>query len=145
MRDALGEDGLLSDDNRPEAVFEERGRRYCGRNQARLRILRYRVDGEWKADGRKCDFAVCVPERGILILVELKGKDLSSAAEQLLGTLEFLRPRVVPTWRIEARIVLSRVSAPRLRPSAVIRLERALLEYAGTLVKQSRRLTEDLS
>ena len=76
MRERLGEDGLLSDDNRKACVFEEHGRKYRGNNPAELRLLMYLVDGGMLNEGERCDFLAGIPEKDSIYFVELKGKKL---------------------------------------------------------------------
>ena len=56
MRKRLGETGLLSDDHRVAAAFEEVNRTYRACNANERRILRYRVDGGMVSVGERCDF-----------------------------------------------------------------------------------------
>ena len=79
--------------------------------------------------------------RNISYLIELKGNDLKSAAEQITSTLASIKQKV-NTYQVHARIVLSRVQQPDLRSSQVIRLERELLKYKGSLKRQSLQMTE---
>jgi hypothetical protein len=141
MRSLLGEDGLLSDDKRSVATFEEYGKMYRGENDEGKRLLRYKVDGEWKLDGPRCDFALCLPETKVIYLIELKGKDLRTAATQIYETLHKLKEKI-DACKVHARVVLSRVQQPDIRSTQVVKLERELIKYKGSFKRQCSQMRE---
>jgi len=141
MKTRLGTNGLLSDDARTVACFEELGCRYRARNPQGRRVLRYRVDGCMLTRGEVCDFALCVPSFGTVCFVELKGSDLKKAASQLRSTIESLRETMSP-YVVHARVVLRRVQRPDLRCSQLLALERWLARQGGTMQRCTISLEE---
>lgn len=59
-------------DNRSKPKFEEKGRRYLGKNDARKEVTGLRVDGCLITEGIKCDFLllVCAKPRNEAYFVE---------------------------------------------------------------------------
>lgn len=55
-------------------------------------------------DGKKCDYLVLQNAQKIAIFVELKGKDISSAVQQILATFDKLHI-YLPDYKVFARIV----------------------------------------
>jgi hypothetical protein len=124
-------------------VFQEAAREYRGENPQKRRILRYRVDGQMIVDGERCDFLLGIPENGNVYLIELKGTNLKKAASQILTTMGRIGSRLSP-FRQHARIVLSRVQRPAVRPMIVLALERKLVERGGRLKYASQLLAEQI-
>ncbi len=160
----LGDNGLVSDDCRKITKVEENSRSYCLHNPSEYRLRRYRIDGGVITEGMRCDYGIVTDFSGCnntaktdtenrlggvakkqcrFYLVELKGKDLGHAAEQLYSTLTTLE-QCVTACVFEARIVLSRVSHPNLPVTSVIQLERRLARLGGRLKKASITLEETL-
>ena len=92
----------------------------------------------------KCDYGIYT-EEGWLFLIELKGKDLEHALDQLNNTISILikRPNI-KVKKLNARVVLSRVSVPRLFTSKENRLKQLLYKsYGGGDYKKQCRILED--
>ena len=142
-RRRIGETGLLSDDNRRDVCFEERGRVYRVHNVRATRIFRYRIDGRVITAGQRCDFGMGVPDDIAFYLIELKGGNLGRAASQILSTLVLMESKL-SGFAIHARIILSRIRCPRIRPSAVIALERQLVRLGGSLKQGCVCLSETI-
>jgi hypothetical protein len=132
MRTRLGENGLKSDDSRREAVFEENGREYRARNLSGKRLLMYRVDDEMIKTGARCDYALGIPLDKAVYLIELKGKNLKRASEQLLATLSTLRTRLTG-YAVHARVVLSRVQRSDIRSSSWRDLNKQIARTTGNV------------
>ena len=143
MRKTLGEAGLQSDDRRVLLVAQENSREYRLSNPARTRLLKYRVDGHWPQKKTTCDYAIGLPDKKRIILIELKGKDIRHAAVQILDTIEYISTKKLDV-EIHARIVLSRVSRPDIRSSDVIRLEKELIKYKGDVKRASVLIEEQV-
>jgi hypothetical protein len=141
MRSRLGEAGILNDDTRALVVFEEHGRRYRAENPDRIQVLRYRVDGGLITEGERCDFLMGLPARRGVYFVELKGANLKRAVRQILATINCLHRRLA-SFHLHARIVLTRLQRPAVRPAIVLRLERMLAQRGGRLKCASRLLVE---
>jgi hypothetical protein len=143
MRRQLGEKGLLSDDARPIVLFEENRKIYRGINTQRKNVLRYKVDEGMIQSGEKCDYALGICDENKLYFIELKGSDVSKAAEQILETMRHLSEKV-RGFSIFGRIVCSRVPRPDLRSTQLVRLERELARHNGNLVRQTLLLEEEI-
>ena len=160
--DKLGDKGLESDDYRKVLSVKEHGRSYYLLNPCEYRVRCYRIDGGVITDGMRCDYGILTDfsncsnaasteiklgnftkKQCRFYLVELKGKDLSHAAEQLNDTITKLEHSIAACV-IEARIILSRVSHPDLPVTSVIQLERRLARLGGRLKKASNMLEETL-
>jgi len=160
--DKLGDKGLESDDCRKVLSVKEHGRSYYLLNPSEYRVLCYRIDGEVIIDGKRCDYGIVTDfsncsnttdtktkpdnltkKQCRFYLVELKGKDLSHAAEQLNDTITKLE-HSISACVIEARIILSRVSHPDLPVTSVMQLERRLARLGGRLKKACKMLEETL-
>ncbi len=141
MKDKLGTKGLLSDDNRSVAQFEENGMVYKGVNQQRHRVLRYDVDGKMITQGKKCDKALALPDLNTLYLIELKGCDLKKAATQLFETIKVLDHKLDGVV-VHGRAVCSRIPKPDIRSTQVVRLERELAKRKGSFKKNSKVIEE---
>lgn len=69
-------------------VFEEKGKKITFVNKARKSYLKISVDNVAITDGTKCDCALAADGSDFEAFVELKGKDVSKAIEQLIATIE---------------------------------------------------------
>lgn len=141
MKARLGQKGLLSDDRRPKACFEEGGKEYRAENPEKLRVLRYHIDGAMITCAECCDYGLGLPERDTVILIELKGSDIKKAARQILSTIKALSPSIVG-YNIHGRIVLARTPRPDIRSTPVIELERELARRHGLLKRECKVMTE---
>lgn len=94
-----------------------------------LNAMVYPIDGKAIIKGSKCDKFVAVVKKnsGVAIFLELKGRDINHAIEQLESTLknEFFQPYPTKNDLVRARIVSGRgvSSASRLI------LERAKIHF----------------
>lgn len=105
-------------------LVQENKRKYILENLSSKQICKIRIDG-CVIDAqtqRKCDYLiiVCKPENesndqidtvNQIYFIELKGKDLIGAVEQLTQTIEYFKTQV--SGKLFARVVLSKVSVPR--------------------------------
>ena len=93
-------------DSKPKV--EENGRKAIFLNPERVSIKKVRVDGCLiKEDGLKADYIVSKPEV-IDVIVELKGKDIYHARDQILATLPFWRAYPSFSTKIAGLIVCTR-------------------------------------
>lgn len=143
MRDLFAKECLVSVDTRKELVMEENGRKFRVINGSGSNLIHYQIDGCVQVAGKKCDKGLAIEEANTLYLVELKGKDLRSAAEQILATLELCASKL-NNAAVQGRIILSRVQRPDLRSTSVMRLERTLRNHGGKLVRSTREYTENV-
>jgi hypothetical protein len=66
---------------------EQHRRRVVIRNDKRLQVRKVRIDGCVITDGPRCDFLVLVADRPDEVYIELKGRDIAHAVEQLEATI----------------------------------------------------------
>lgn len=123
-------------DNRSKPKFEEKGRGYLGKNDARKEVTGLRVDGCLITEGIKCDFLllVCGKPRNNAYFVELEGADREHGYEQLLQSINKLKSRL-PGFDISARLVVSRFHAPKIQFTSQKKLEALVRGLGGSLVQ----------
>lgn len=121
---------------------------YRFHNKSGKEIVVYKIDSGLinnKAVS-KCDYSIYT-EDNWLYLVELKGADLNHALDQINSTIEILikEPRI-KVKKLNARIVLSRVSIPRITASKENKLKKLLHKSygGGDYKKQSRTIEETI-
>lgn len=80
-----------------------------------------------------------------LFLIEIKGADLNHALDQINSTIDILLKRPnKKVKKLNARIVLSKVSIPRISASKENKLKQLLHKsYGGGNYKKQSRLLED--
>lgn len=129
-------DCLIYRDSRPQAVCEEKGKRYNLLNDKSFTIALYHMDGGMicgEGDILKCDilYVIYDHENPTSIFVELKGKDIRQAVAQLKASID--RYGSVLKRRVCARIVCG--SVPRLYNDPIIKnLKKDLAnQYNGSL------------
>lgn len=142
------QDYILSHDDRKIVVLREpkESREYRLENKSGKELVVYQIDGGVITCNSviKCDFGVFT-EDNELIFVELKGSDYIHALEQIIGTIGLLivKPAIYVA-RLNARIVLSKVSVPAIMPSQEKRLLAIVKSKGGNFIKQSRVLRESI-
>lgn len=144
-------------DERIEAVCQEKHKKYSLVNsklvKKRATILSIKVDDGIVVVDRhtpaslcKCDFMFCVRrnDKQVAILVELKGKHIKHAIEQIENTLILLKDSLSECSAVHGRIIYGG-SAPRITTTPdFIRLQRKLKIMHGSLITYTTQLTEDL-
>lgn len=85
---------------------KSKGIQYRIVNEKQLSFHIIEIDGcvFKETDGKKCDYLVLQATQKIAIFVELKGKDISSAVQQILATFDKLEI-YLPDYKVFARIV----------------------------------------
>jgi len=123
-------------------VAEERGRKLRIKNAKRVEVIRIEVDGCLIDDERlRCDYVFEIGAH-CAIYLELKGKDVKHAYQQLAATLGYLESRHVRIERV-CHLVASRV--PRATPG-VIGLKEKMARMHGVLLEiHTREGAVDLS
>jgi len=137
-------------------VAEENKRKYLLQNSARKKICKVKIDNcvITSQSQRKCDYIVIVCETKEakhhesvdLYFIELKGRDLISAVEQLTQTITYFQAEKYKfTGKVFARVVLSKVADPRSIEvdSRVINLRKLLKKFGGDFAYGSVQLEKD--
>ncbi|MCT7971024.1 hypothetical protein [Laspinema olomoucense] len=136
---------------------QENGRKYIFNNFSQRRVCKVRVDDcvITSQEQCKCDylFIVCNPEQveeeklqslEQLYFVELKGKDLIHAVEQLTQTIDHFKPPLNQA-QVFGRVVLSKSPSVKSieNDAKVVRLKKLLRKYQGNLEYSSRQYEKD--
>lgn len=137
----LGDDHRLWNDRRKSAVVSENGRVYRAANSGDKLLACYKVDGGLIIEGIRCDFALTVNDERKVYFIELKGDDISHAADQILSTIAKLKSKLDRATLL-ARIVCSHVRRPNIRRPQLIRLEQAIAQTTGNVRVSTRELEE---
>ena len=137
--------------NREKALmFSEKGRSYCGLNPDSKEILGFKVDkGLINDENDRCDYSLIV-QNDVCFLIELKGRDVSHAAEQIMSTREIFEKNY-GIKKFVARIVCSKAKTAELDTNAFKRMDRFMktlkkeyeIKYESVDVKTTR-LTEKI-
>lgn len=139
---------ILRHDCSKEVSLHEPGesQTYRFHNKSGKEIVVYRIDGGLINNDNvlKCDNGIYT-EVDSLYLIELKGADLNHALDQINSTIEILiKSSSIKIKKLNARIVLSRVSIPRITASKENKLKQLLHKsYGGGDYKKQSRTLED--
>ena len=142
------ENYILRHDFSKEVSLREPGenRTYKLHNKSGKEIVVYKIDGGLinNEDVLKCDNGIFT-EDNLLFLIELKGADLNHALDQINNTIDILIKRPsIKVKKLNARIVLSRVSIPRITASKENKLKQLLHKsYGGGDYKKQSQTLED--
>ncbi|MBF0459333.1 MAG: hypothetical protein HQK99_15695 [Nitrospirae bacterium] len=98
-------------DNRKIIVVEQKRSKYTLTNEPEKYICKIDVDGCLVTEGMRCDYLVINCEDNVAYCVELKGKNLSHAIEQITQSIKLLSDKLTDC-KINARIVLTKVTTP---------------------------------
>lgn len=104
-------------------------------------VTQYRIDGYVITQGNKCDYLVMNETDSIAFLIELKGSDLSWAAQQLASTEENLRHIFAKDYEFRFRIVASKCKTQEIE-STEFRKYRA--KWKGNLKYSTNRIEESI-
>ncbi len=133
-------------DERKTVVAEEHKKKYILQNPEEQRVCKIKVDGCFNNDetAKKCDFLVLDCKGSQAFFVELKGAKLMRAIEQIDESIS-RKLHLLPGFKINARIVLSKDKTPNLKNNPkYIRFAKRLRDLGGTLKKGTRIIEESL-
>jgi hypothetical protein len=103
----MDECSVFSSDSK--IVAEENSKKFIISNESRVEVKKVQVDGCLiLEDRKKCDWLFDIASQHCVYFVELKGKNIPKAVEQLASTIEFTRSYFVD-YEKESYIVSSRV------------------------------------
>ena len=91
----------------------------------------------------KCDFLFLVCETDKAFFVELKGRDLSHAIDQIDHSIEVLINHL-ENFAINARVVLSKAQTPDLRTSKYAKFKAKIKALGGTFEHKNKVMEESL-
>ena len=139
---------ILRHDCSKEVSLREQGenRTYRFHNKSIKETVVYEIDGGLINNNSvlKCDYGIYT-EDDLLFLIELKGEDLDQALDQINSTINILLKKTnIKVKKLNARIVLSKVSVPRIYASKENKLKQLLHKsYGGGDYKKQSRVLED--
>lgn len=128
-------------DRRKIISISEKGKKYFATNKEEREVAQYHVDAPDNTDKthKKCDLALYLfddddisKDADRLIFIELKGKDIKRALQQIQNSINdwvavfHIRPR-----RMDARVVASCVQNPKIISTDILRLKNRLSEYGN--------------
>ncbi len=129
--------------NGSKILVEENKKRYILQNSSG--VCKVRIDGclILAQDRAKCDFMVIICDTKDVYFIELKGRDLLRAVEQLSQTIDYFKSQI--TGRVFARVVLSKVANPRAIEvdAKIVKLRKLLKQYGGNLAYSSGTYEKD--
>jgi len=101
------------------------------------------VDNCLITSGCRCDFLLVNSEEKRAYFIELKGRDLVHAIEQIDATInQYLMD--LNGFSINARVVLTKVNTTDILSTQFIKLERRLKKLNGSFLKSVNHLEEQL-
>lgn len=136
-------------------VAEENKRKYILQNPYQKKVCKVRIDGCVipSPSQRKCDYLIIVCESKLaneqesdIYFIELKGRDLISAVEQLTQTIKYFQTEKYKiTGKVFARLVLSKVVNPKSIEvdSRVIALRKLMKKLGGNFDYGSVQFEKD--
>jgi len=129
-------------------VVEENKRKYILQNPSKRKVCKVRIDGcvISSQTKRKCDYLMIVCELEDMYFIELKGKDLISAVEQLTETVKYFQAEFREIQgKVFARVVLSKVPMPKSieSDSRVVALRKLLKKLGGDFAYGSVQFEND--
>jgi len=143
MKNLLENKRCVNGDRRKIVVVQEHKRKYVGSNQQGKLIHICIVDNCLITSGCRCDFLLVNSEEKRAYFIELKGRDLVHAIEQIDATInQYLMD--LNGFSINARVVLTKVNTPDILSTQFIKLERRLKKLNGSFLKSVNHLEEQL-
>jgi len=94
--------------NDKNIVVKENGREFRIKNSSNIEINRVKVDGCFIKSGNRCDYLFEVLSKSRVLYIELKGKDIQHALEQIDATIKHCKD-IHKNFIKECYIVASRV------------------------------------
>ncbi len=119
--------------------------KYSLNNPHRREVCKISVDGCLVAEpqSKQCDYLFLSCNTSLAFFIELKGKDLTHAIQQLDKSIDNLSPNL-EEFAINARVVLSKIQTPDLRTSKYKKFVTKINRLGGTFKHKNKILTETL-
>jgi hypothetical protein len=134
-------------DARKVIVLEEEKSKYRAENPLGKKVTVYRIDGciLQEGDGKKCDYLLVDDQT--LHFIELKGRNLEDAIQQLMNTVHLLMPRLQADYTAAyAKIVLKKTAPQAAKASTRQweKLKKLMQQYRGDAFRQNTPFQENL-
>ena len=130
-------------DRRKQISIQEKGKKYLANNKNEKLVSVSRIDDCLIKDGNKCDFLLLNCDNKQAYFIELKGSNLLHAVDQISTSIDRIGGKL-SEFKINGRIVPSRVYPPDIRSNKVKRLEKQLKKMGGKLAKKAMVFEENL-
>ena len=141
-------------DKRRNAKCDEKGKSYMLENiHGAYKIMSIRIDDgvvivdkNTPAGLSKCDylFLIDVDKAPIAILIELKGKDINHAVEQIDSTLDILSDYLKTCDSVHGRIVFSGGTPNIQKTPKFMKVQKRLKRMSGTLQAREKHFSEKI-
>ncbi|OHD14068.1 MAG: hypothetical protein A2086_12085 [Spirochaetes bacterium GWD1_27_9] len=129
-------------DNRKKVVTEAEGKKFVIINNSCKKFCKLVVDGcIFDNNEKKCDYLVLNCDDNIGYLVELKGRHLLEAIEQINISFDKLKNNFDKSDKINAVVIVSKAKTPDLNSTKEILLKKKLKEFNGKFYKKEKELT----
>ncbi len=119
--------------------------KYSLNNPHQKEVCKIKVDNclEKESSSKQCDYLFLSCNTLRAFFIELKGKDLTHAIQQLDQSIDNLSPSI-EEFAINARVVLSKTQTPDLRTTKYKKFVTKVKRLGGTFVHKNKILTETL-
>ncbi len=119
-------------DRRRKISVEEKKKQYILNNPQGDEVCLIKVDDCLIKEGTKCDYLVLNCDQKIAYFIELKGCDFLKAVEQINRSIDLLSKQI-SEYKINVRIVISKIHAPDLKSNQYKKLEKKISNYKEIL------------
>jgi len=129
----------------PILTAQENKSKYVLKNPNRIEVCKIQVDDCVinSNDESKCDFLFLACETDKAFFVELKGRDLTHAIDQIDHSIDVLISQL-ENFAINARVVLSKAQTPDLRTSKYVKFKSKIKRLGGTFEHKNKVMEESL-
>ncbi len=137
----IPEECVEYNDQRKICVAEENGKKYQLHNKSGITIKKVKVDKclVQKVNEKRCDFLIEGKEHKRVFFIELKGRDLIKAVNQIHSSIMYLK-KEFDNYKIDARIVGSK-DVPDIKITADYRkLAKEILPTKGTIERGTNNI-----
>lgn len=124
------------DKNQKIIVSAENRRKHIAYNNESCKVFQYRIDGDIEPSGSsdlRCDYIIENETKKTLYPVELKGKDVVHAVEQITATIKKYSSRF-SDYTIFPRIICSHATTHTIETSKVVSFRR---RYPKLIIKEN--------
>lgn len=132
----------LCDQYASQIVSRDKGnpQYHKGINEKKAYVTHYKIDGVVLRTGSRCDYLLLNEELRTAYLIELKGSDLTEAAEQLAATEKALRQEL-SGYEVQYRIVANKCKTQEIRSSAYRKYQ---IRWKGRLTQRTGFIEETI-
>lgn len=131
-----------SDKRRIISIQDTPATKYEGLNPSEKEFSLFRIDKDRVVSGqRKCDYLLLRCDDKNAFFIELKGRHILDAVEQIDATIEALKSQL-QAYTMHGRIVVTRTNAPDLQSTRYLKLRRALKLRGGSLEQGTKLFSE---